>query len=69
MHHPTRITSTRSDGSIGFYVICSDCAQTGQGRFATINAVGQSGVLHGPVSELLADALIEAHRESVTTGE
>jgi hypothetical protein len=62
MHNPSGIVSTRQDGAIAYYIVCGTCAQRGDGRVLTINGVEHVGVIYGPVSELLADSLMEAHR-------
>jgi hypothetical protein len=63
MHHPIRIVSSRPDRTLGYYVLCTDCAQLGEGRILEINGVEQGGVIYGPISEMLADSLLAAHAE------
>jgi hypothetical protein len=67
MHHSVRIISSGPDGTLGYYVLCTDCALLGDGRILEINGVEQAGVIYGPVSEMLADSLLAAHAETPVT--
>ena len=43
-------------------MLCGECAQLGKGSTVTTDTGVYAGVIYGPLSELLADALVDEHR-------